>query len=97
MLDPSLENPEHRDYQKGRLMRCLPRRRQYLKINYCAFLKVLLVFELAEMPAPLPGLVSLETWRMEVFGVDITRPPAIGPDIFFFSLQKKAYIHNEKH
>lgn len=34
---------------------------QSLKINYCAFLKVLLAFELAEMPAPLPGLVSLET------------------------------------
>lgn len=62
---------------------------QSLKINYCAFLKVLLVFELAEMPAPLPGLVSLETWRMEVFGVDITRPPAMGPDIFFFLCRRK--------
>lgn len=68
---------------------------QSLKINYCAFLKVLLVFELAEMPAPLPGLVSLETWRMEVFGVDITRPPSYGPDIFFFFAEESLYTQRK--
>lgn len=69
---------------------------QSLKINYCGFLKVLLAFELAEMPAPLPALVSLETGGWKCLGDGITRHPAMGPGIFF-SLQMKAYIHNEKH